>query len=306
MAATAEEVRAWARAEGIEGVPARGQVPAWLTDRYEQREGDLDAGNGYVDGAADQAAPPPLEGEGGAGEARAAETAPRNVKAPSGAQRAAGRLRARLRGRGGKPAGGRRRARKRYPRIPVTDMIEEAWGQLAWAAQPIPPLSRVLSVQAPFAGLILEDAVQGTIVDNALQPIVRTEQLSRTVMGMLGPPAFVMAMLAVGRDHPSFGYLHGGLRFSLLSGAKLSNMRLEEVIERTEANKALGEEVDKIIEYIFSMPGQPSQGQPVMQGEVVPPGSTAGEGPMTAEQEAALRMQQVFGRPAPPNGDAAG
>jgi hypothetical protein len=40
------------------------------------------------------------------------------------------------------------------------------------------------------------------------------------------------------------------------------------------------------------MPGQPSQGQPVMTGDVIIP---AGEAQHTAEDEARLRAQQVFG-----------
>ncbi len=293
MTATAEEIRAWARAEQLPNVPARGQVPQWLHDAYEERHAHPGAGDDGLDGDVAQAAPPPPGAENGQAAAppgRESETAPREVKAPSSGRRAAGRLRARL--GGGKPAAGKRkRARPKHPRIPVTSMIEGVWGQLAWSARPVPPLSRVLSAQAPFAGVVLEDAVRNTVVDNALQPIARTEELSKAVMGMIGPPAFVMAMLAVGREHPSFGYLHGGLRFSLMSGAKASSMKLEEVMARIEEDEQLGKEIDKLIEWIFSMPGQAPPGQTV-EGEVITP---AGEAPPTAEDEARLRMQQVFG-----------
>jgi hypothetical protein len=273
MTATAEEIRDWARSEGRD-VPDRGRLPAGLLDDYDAAH---PAAAPQYDGGVTEADFPAARDEGAQD-----ERAPSRVKAAPAAPRFWRAIR--------KPKG-KGKPRKKHPRIPVTSVIEEIWSQLAWSAAPLPPLQRTLEIQAPFAGVVLEGVVKDTIVDRALQPVARAEELGRVVSGLAGPPVLVTAMMMVGQEHPSFAMMHGMLRFSMMSCAKLKQGSADEWIARAEENKALGKEVDRLIKYIFGMPcgevlGITPEGQPVVCG--AQPGHDGDHVPMaTVTAEAA-------------------
>jgi hypothetical protein len=300
MPPTAREIRAWAHAEGRQDIPERGPLPDTLIADYAAAHVAQNGAQAPPGAEPLQAAAPPA----GEGEVpRREETAPRTVKGPGAARRAgqaAGRVRSRF------SFGGKRKRRKpSRPRVPVTDMIEEAWEQLAWAAKPILPLNKILSVQAPFAGVVLEDTVRDTFIDALLQPVARTERVSRTVMGLLGPPAIIMVMLQTDQDAPQWPWLHGMLRYSLLSWAKVCDLNAAEAIERAERTSEAGAQVDMLIAWLFAMPGQEQAQQPGPQtvpGEVIR--DQAADDAQRAENEA--RMRQVFGPGITPAGEAPG
>jgi len=61
-------------------------------------------------------------------------------------------------------------------RVSVSGVIEWAWAAMAQGVNPLSQATaRVLAMQAPVAGDVLEDSVRGTIVDRALQPIARAQ-----------------------------------------------------------------------------------------------------------------------------------
>jgi len=113
-------------------------------------------------------------------------------------------LAARLRGRqAGAGQGGRGRgkpkprARPARPRVSVAGVVEWGWGILARAAQPVSvPLSRCLAMQAPVAGLVLEDVVRGTVVDRVLQPLARGQEQLQSVGALVLLPAAVAGLHA--------------------------------------------------------------------------------------------------------------
>lgn len=284
-------------------MPVRGPLPEALVSDYDAAHVAHNGAQAGPGGEPISAAPPPAGGEtagggGGAESRREQERTPRNVKGPGAgtrARQAAGRFRTRWGGLGGGRKTGSRRRRKpdRGPRIPLTDMIEEAWEQLAWAAKPILPLNRILAVQAPFAGPILEDAVRDTFIDHLLQPAARADKAYRAGMGLLGPPVLVMVMLQTDQESPQFAWLHGMLRFSLLSLAKACDLNAEEAIARAETNQQASMQVDMLIAYIFSAPGTPRPGPP---GPGTVPGEVIREDPAEAERaDAEARMRQAFG-----------
>lgn len=273
-------------------MPERGPLPDTLIIAYEAAHAPLNGAGAPAEGEPVGAAPPPSPGpESPGGGGRQGERTPRDVPGPSAAGRAraaAGRFRTRFGGGRGRkrPGGGRRRG---HSRVPVTDMIEEAWEQIAWAAAPILPLNRILSVQSPFAGVILEETVRDTFLDGLLQPVARTEKAGRALTGLLGPPAIVMVMLQADPDSQRYAWLKGMLRFSLLSLAKACDLNAEEAVARAEQNKDRNLQVDMLIAYIFSAPGTTAPGPQTVPGEVIREDETA------AAADAEARMRQAFG-----------
>lgn len=315
--ATAADIRAWARdpandIDGADDIPERGRVPQWLTDAYEAAHpGDPaadsgedaaagpPAGDGHYDGGVTAADfPPDPDGEPETPqERRKTERAPRNVKTAPAAPRFWRSIRGKGKTSGKSKSQSRARSKPDKPRVPLTDLLEDAWGQLAWAAQGIPPLSRVFAVQAPFAGVVLEPAIKDTLLDKVMQPVARTEHLGRVITGMAGPPVCVAAAMAVGQEHPSFPMIMGMLRYSMLSMAKITNVSAQEALERAETNAQLGREVDQLIAWIFGMaPPPPDMGGPpadadIVDGEVIDDDTARA----AAEDDAIRRAQQVFG-----------
>lgn len=264
MPAAGTDVREWLRSQG-EKVGTRGQIRQELIDKYNTAHGlppDAAAGS-YDAGVAEADFPEPDNGttsdQGGKQEPAAAERRPRTVKGTRG-PRFTDRVFKRP------AAGGRRRPRQ--PRVDLSDFAEETWLDLAWLAQPIPPLAKIFTIQAPYAGAVLDEQVKGTIVDAALQPLARYSGVYRALNGLLGPPVCVLAICAQGRRDPKTGeydmatqMMFGMLRYCLLQMARVSDLRADQIAERTEDMAARMAVVDKIIEDLFTMPG-PGQRPP--------------------------------------------
>ena len=177
------EARDVLRAHG-EDVTPRGK----LSEASRQRAqflADQDSGD-YTEGTSpEDFGPEPSETVAAEPPAVVAERKPRRVKATRTRTGLGARLRAQ-----GKP-------KKRHPRVSVDQLISSAWAALGGlAAQVDPPVGRCLVMQAPVAGLILEDVVKGTAVDKVLQPIARAEERAEKVLALAAPPAIVAALEA--------------------------------------------------------------------------------------------------------------
>lgn len=185
MTITDAEVRAWCREQGIE-VPARGKLNpsfhAQWREAHPDEPGDeqlVDDELGdeqLVDDAGDER-PPALRLV--AGEQPAAETPPRSPRPArfNLFQRAA--------------AASRSRGPKR--RVSLETVCARGWSLLAAAAAQTGrgPTARVLAMQAPVAGVILEESLKGTVADRILQPLARASQTGSKVGALLGPPVLV-------------------------------------------------------------------------------------------------------------------
>lgn len=279
MPASSTDVRAWAREQGHD-VPARGAVPTHLRDLYDQSHpGDLVQGEiigSSIDMGVTEADFPPADFDdpGPAPETASrprtsrGERKPRAVKPPP----AKGGFRERI--FGGKTAAKPKHARG--PRVSLSDWAEETWSDLAWLAQPIPPLAKILEIQAPYAGVVFDDQVKGTFVDTALQPVAQYSGVLRALNGLAGPPVYVGMICAVGQrvqvtgpdgkgvidedGHPVTDFdsrtkmLFQGLRYSLLQMTKISELNAEQIQARTQASVERMRTVDAIIASIFDLP----------------------------------------------------
>jgi len=311
VAASTTDIRHWLQAQGIE-VRGKGRIRNDLQKIYDDAHPAApgpaapdDAGTADDDYADSVTAAdfPPLEGtlepQGDPGELerpaadRPQEARPRKVRAP---RRGPG-LRGLLSGGRAKPASGRsHKARPKIPRVSLTGFVEEGYSQLAWLASGLPPMQRMLQAQSPYAGLVLEDALRGTMVDRALQPIVRGQEKAEDIAGVLCPPATLMAVLmtapqpeevtdpATGATIVRFGeptMQHKTalvtLRWSLSIMAKRGALRLDEYIARAEATEQRGRETDKMMAFILGMEPPPEAAEAA-----------------AAEEDAVRRAQEMF------------
>lgn len=297
--ATTTDIREWAKGQGI-SVRTKGPLPDEVRAQYDAAHADPDAlyvlpdgtadGEGQADGVATAAPPPP------AADPKQTERTP--ARPPRTAAARPGGLLARIRG-GGKTPARTRAAGKKFPRVSLANLIEDAWGQFAWAAAPMPPMQRLLQAQAPFAGLALEDALAGTVVDRMLQPVARAEDKAKAVGGIMFPPMALMLAMATapapvvveGTDPPQYMFpeptaQHKAalmtLRWSLMLWSEAGAARLDEYKARAEANAERGAQADRFMAWILGYEDQA-------------PGADADAAAVSAEDEAVRRAQEMFG-----------
>lgn len=293
MTAPASDVREWLRSQG-HTVPARGAIRQDLLEEYERAhdhptvpgeviddgypEPDMAMGVTEADFPPDEAPAP--EPEKPKRERAPRKVTPKTSKAGSGKQRLWERMR---------PAPGKPKVRK--PRQSLSDFAEETWEDLAWIAQPVPPLARMLTLQAPYAGAVFDEQVKGTPVDTLLQPLARYSTTWRALNGLVGPPLITGMICMTGQFDEQTGVpdmrtqmLFGALKYSLLQMTKVRELNAEQVEERTQASVERNRVVDALIESVFSgmMPGphpvpprQQAQPQPGSQNGFRYPGEAA-------------------------------
>jgi hypothetical protein len=176
------DIRDWLRGQG-EIVPDRGPLSKAAKSRYDLAHPGGPATPAAEDDGfgedeptqydlADPGPPPP------------AEVRPRNVAVPKTP---------RMPWRRDK-ATGKAKAKPKHKRVPLDDTIATAWRFLGSLAKPLPATSRLIKIQAPVAGRLLEPIVRDTIVDRLLQPIARTTEGAEAVAVLIGPPAVITAM----------------------------------------------------------------------------------------------------------------
>ena len=249
-------IRAVLREHGIE-VPDRGPISAENMARYEDiragRTGD-DDWVGADEPGADADDEPGFEPPGD-------EKPPRRPKG-AGAKSTAKTWWDRQRtGTGKKRKAKTRPARVQHPRVKVDDLIATGWELLGRLSKPVSvPVSRTFALQAPVAGMVLEDAVRGTMVDRILQPLARTQQRGRAVVALAGPPLIVAAIeRAQGLEEPfrsvRLEVLTTMLEESMLLWQDVAGGKFAEAERRMAAREEDRKEVRRLIDdVIFAGP----------------------------------------------------
>lgn len=165
-------------------------------------------------------------------------------------------IRDRLKGKP-KPKG-----RPKHPRVPVDRVVGMVWEAFGRMFTPVsPPTGRCLRLQAPVAGLILEDVVKGTMVDRALQPIARAEEKGKKVLALAGPPACVLALemaanLPEEQRQLRAAFLMPMLIESLMLWDDVAGDKLEAQMERERRDGPRRERAEQLAAMIFgAVPG---------------------------------------------------
>lgn len=146
-----------------------------------------------------------------------------------------------------------RTTRPKRPRVSVERLIEGGWHMLAQIAQPISiPVSRTLGLQAPLAGMVLEDVVKGTVADTLLQPLARAGEKGEVGFALLGPP---MIVFAIEQKPELWPVLRPMLRESLKSWVRIAGPKAElRMLEEQKFEEEYGTRIDSLIEMIFAAP----------------------------------------------------
>jgi hypothetical protein len=286
MPAATTDVRQWAREQG-ENIGARGRIPPDVQARYDDAHRPGVIPGEVIDdpsmGVTEADFPPEDDYDESAAAPEAAhksparERRPRTVKPPP----AKGGIRERIFGTG-KPRAPKGRTATRT-RISLSNFAEETWSDLAFLAAPIPPLARILDIQAPYAGVVFDDQVRGTVVDTLLQPVARYSGMLRGLNGLVGPPVYVgmicmtgAQVQAVDQDgkllfnggEPVMVYdrrtqmLFQGLRYSLLQMTKITEVNADAIMARRQASEERMAAVEIMIATIFGTPAAPQFSPP--------------------------------------------
>jgi len=222
------------------------------------------------------------------------EARPQIGGGPAGRKAAGKSLAERIRpgGRSRNSAGKGKAGAKRKPvheRVSLASLIEGGWGMLARLSHPVSePLSRCLGMQAPVAGMVLEDAVKGTFVDSALQPFARAERRAKAMAALVVPPMCVAAAEAA-QGLPEeqrkirLAIIEPILLESLTWWAQVAGDKLEERMERERELGPARELAIRMFQQIFGMPAE------------APPQPQPGSGERNAEDQAqAVMAVQAF------------
>lgn len=260
------DVREWLRAnqdalpEGTE-VPGKGRIPAPLQRIYDAAHPEA-GGDAQV---------PSTESDYDLGVTKAdfitadepdelAERPPKKVRAVRKEQ--AKGLRERIWG-GGK--GSTARPKKKHPRVSLKGFAEDMFLDLAWTFQGLPPMERILYLQAPLAGQVVEDTCKGTVADAILQPVARIDRQFKAFEALTAP-VWVAAIMTRGEKEPVFDpagkqigvdytastkLMFGMLRHSLLSMTRVTSVDFEELKTKAEDLKGQSGQIDAMIEWLF-------------------------------------------------------
>lgn len=224
MTTTDAVVRAWAKDSGVD-VPARGQVPKGVREQYDAANPPTDnpglsvdepsSGHGYSD-----TEPMPTRPVG-----HPDEVAPvRAPEPPRASSRFAFRRSKAPVVKGPKSA---------HKRVSLESWCEGAWNVLGnlVGSQGLVPTGRVLKLQAPIAGAILEDSLKGTVVDRLVQPLARSGEAAKEVGALLGVPILITVMTVKPETAP---HLENTLRGSLREWAMIAGPRIKAKEKREE------------------------------------------------------------------------
>lgn len=269
--ATAADIRAWAQGEGLD-VSTRGNIPDDIRERYDAAHPGPNGtapGPDYPDDGFDTLFVDPPGDDGFPEPGPTGETRPRRPKASTSRRSATGGGR-RFWQRGDPKA-------KKKPRVSTEDVLGSLWRGAAKLASPLPPLQRTLRIQAPVAGLLLEDAVKNTAADVMLQPLARLAGQGKVVSALLGPPLIVTALsvhvqqrAAAGED-PNPLFVSVGieaLRSSLMTWCEIAGPKFEVALAREQEVEArFGQSVDDLISLLLAAPVDPADQAAVMAEE---------------------------------------
>jgi hypothetical protein len=137
------------------------------------------------------------------------------------------------------------------PRVSVDNLIGMVWQGVAQITAPINlPVARVLDMQAPVAGMLLEDVVKDTVVDRMLQPLARMESGGETAFALMGPPILVGLLTSRPQLAP---ILLPMLRQALMSWIEIAGPKLEAVAKKEQKfQEQYGQRIDEMISYFIS------------------------------------------------------
>lgn len=224
-----QDIRLWAKEQGLNVAP-KGKIPTAVMEQWQQREGanaDYDTG---------EVAPVSFGGD-----------TERTRPAPDRSRMWWNKQKAKDKADVTKPA---------PKRVSIESVVSYGWGMGAYALAQNPrliPVARVLDMQAPVAGIVVNDVARGTVIDRALQPLARAGEKGEKASGLLGPPLLVAAITLRPDLYP---VLRPVLKMSIMSWMEISEPAMKKAQSRAEkfSEKFGNVDVDSMIDALFAPP----------------------------------------------------
>lgn len=255
-------MRQWLRDHGREP-PARGPVSQADREFYEQHAGSLftepgDPLDGGVtdadfDGTAEEEPSVPLQ----------PERAPRTPRPRSARQRAGrGALRLLAGTRDDDQAKGKKStgAKRKPPRVSLEKLAGRMWEGLGRVLGSMSPATgNCMQIQAPVAGMILEDVVAGTLIDRPLQPLARAEVKAEKAAALFLPPLCVLGIEHAQTLDPKEAAIRTALLMPVLREGlglwiDVAGDKVEAAAERKREWAEKRRLVDEMVAAIFAQP----------------------------------------------------
>jgi hypothetical protein len=223
-----QDIRVWARNNGLDIAP-KGKIPVAIREKWDTREVAPQEDFGDAVSPGETAPPATTDGE----------------QAPAVGRKTWW---------GGRAVPREPRAEKR--RVSIEDVVSMGWGFAAMAIARNPvnlPMARVLDMQAPVAGVIVNDLAKGTVLDKVLQPLARANVNGEKMMGLLGPPMIVGAITMKPELYP---VLRPALKMSIISWMTISEPAMKRAEKKAVqfAEKFGGVDIDGMIDALFAPP----------------------------------------------------
>jgi hypothetical protein len=274
--ASTTDVRAWLKEQGVD-VADRGKLKREHHDAYDAYRAQSTAGwpvahvpgdpaillaeDDYDQGVtaadfitADDPPGPPAESAPAVAEDHADERRPRAVASTRRPRRT---FRERVWGGEGTKA---KRPPAKHKRVSLRGLAEDAFLDAAWTFQALPPIEKILYLQAPMAGVVIEDSIRGTALDRLAQPVARADQKFKAIEG-LSAVLWVAGIMLRGRRDESGEYspetklMFSGLRHALLSMTRtVERFDFEAQKAKADELRSASGQIDAMIAYIFEMP----------------------------------------------------
>lgn len=254
----AQDIRVWAKSHGIK-LGEVGRIPADVREQYRaQANGDGDDDGDLPDMEVDEDDLMPGE----------PESPPEPPAAPAPQERVPERRpqpQPRPRKRRGilqrDKTTKAKRAKPVKARVSVENVVSSAWGLGALAlsqANKWVPVARVLEMQAPWIGIVVEEKAKGTAADRWIQPFARMAETGGAVGSIVGFPLLV----AIVTNQPQlFPVARPVMKLMLISTLEMSGPAMRKVQERAERLEATlqGVDVDGMLDSLWA--GIPVSGE---------------------------------------------
>jgi len=150
-------------------------------------------------------------------------------------------------------------------RVSIESIVSGVWGFGALMLSKEPralPVARCLDMQAPVAGIVVNDVAKGTVLDRVLQPLARAGEKGGKAAGLIGPPLLVAAITY----NPSlYPVIKPALRMSMMQWLEVSAPAMKKAQDRAArfAEKFGDVDIDGMIDALFAPPDfgpeQPSE-----------------------------------------------
>lgn len=232
-----DAMKEWGRTNGWD-IPAEGRLPSGLRAAYDSR-------NDYsppIGGSSDYELPIP--------DSAVDEIAP-VIKTESKAKAFVDRVKSTA-VKPKTPVRGRSKAATKA-RVGLEKLVGLGWRMAAQAVAPINlPVARVLDMQTPIAGMILEDKIRGTLVDRILQPVARLNEGGEAAFALIGPPMLVGLLSYKPELMPTIRPM---LREALVKWIELAGPQMDALAAKEAKFKEdYGTRIDDMITLFFATP----------------------------------------------------